>query len=1708
MKINGLKKSFPIVAAVLVSSVTIALFVTYLTLPYEPAQHFSPITHSSAYDTIPVKKSNPQDSLYHVFLNAADKFYNEKNYGKSLAELQKAQQIKPQDQSLKERITSLNALVASQKEQADASQKSIASGDAYFKSKDYLNAKASYQLAVSQNPNDDAAREKLSKTLDLLRSQKAQNILFDVAVASADKLFQAGDYEKAMQEYENASRLLPGDPYPKNKINEIIKIQVDTKVKEEEYGKAVALADKFLLVKNYQDALLDYNKAAGIKPDEKYVQDRIKEVTALLAAQKARDDAYNKAIALADQSFKAVQYPDAVKSYKEAIVIKPEQTYPRDKIREIESILARITNAQADYDKYVNLADSFYIDKKYFKARENYQMALSAKPGEAYPKEMISKADKMLTGQEAAMAKALEEQYAATLAGADKLMVDKSYEPARSEYVKASNLKPTEQYPKDKILEIDNILANATKDKEEQYKLAVSAGDKAFASKSYESARSEYQHALTIKANEVYPKSKIAELEKLMAAESQQKAADARYANSIGKADSMLLAKAYQPAKTEFQKASDMKPAEVYPKNKISEINLILANLEKQKSQESQYIALIAKADKLLADKSYSPAKIEYGNASALKPQESYPKDKISEIDKLLAGLAAQKALDDRYASAIVTADKLLASKTWDQARTEYQNAGAIKPDELYPRDKIAGIDKILADIAATKSLDENYQATIVKADKYFAEKNYEPAKTEYANASRLKPQEQYPKAKTAEIDAILASLAKQKAAEEEYAATISQADKLLADKSYEPALTGYQAALKLKPAEDYPKGKIGEINQILAGIEKLKSLEAQYSGSIAKADKMLADKSYVVARTEYLNASTLKPQETYPKEKIASIDKILEDLAAAKALDDKYASVVAGADKLLAAKTYEQARVEYQNAGNIKPGETYPKDKISDIDKILAGIAAAKSLDENYLAAIANADKYLAGKNYDVAKSEYTNASGLKPAERYPITKITEINAILESIARQKALDDEYASTIVNADKLLADKSYELSKGQYQAALKIKPSEQYPKDKIAGIDKALAELASIRDRDEKYAASIANADKLLTQKSYTPARNEYVNASSLKPQEGYPKEKISEIDKILSDLASAKALDDKYAGIIANADKLLVAKTYEQARVEYQNAANTKPAENYPKDKIAEIDKILADLVALKTLDENYKTSIAKADQLLAAKTFDPAKSEYLKASGLKPAEQYPKTKIAEIDAALAAIARQKALEEEYSETIAGADKLIAEKSYEQAKSEYQKAAGLKPAEQYPKTKLAEIEKALADVARLKAIDEQFAAAVAGADKLMQAKTYDQAKIAYLEAGKIKPDAQYPKDKIIEINDIFAAIARQKTLDDQYKASVAKADQLLAAKSYDPAKQEYTNASGLKPSEQYPKDKIAEIEGVLAELKAKEDAYKAALAAADQLLEQKKLEEARTSYQDALAMKPQATYPKEKIAGINKSLEEQLGKQKYYENLVADADNSFKDKDYAKAKDTYQQALVVFPAQSYPKGQISIITARVDSLYRANKSRYDQSVAEGDRFYNSFEYDKAVDAYTDAANLLPMEKYPREMIVKIHKAIVENAIADVLKTTVVIASNTEKQFPFPPVLFASRKNNFVYIKIKNLSKKPFNVLMRYGKDKQANGGVVMRNLNNDGKVNERLVSVKDQDLWSREDNNWISLYPQGGDVEVSFIQVSRAITH
>src|SRR5690606_11385379 len=130
------------------------------------------------------------------------------------------------------------------------------------------------------------------------------------------------------------------------------------------------------------------------------------------------------------------------------------------------------------------------------------------------------------------------------------------------------------------------------------------------------------------------------------------------------------------------------------------------------------------------------------------------------------------------------------------------------------------------------------------------------------------------------------------------------------------------------------------------------------------------------------------------------------------------------------------------------------------------------------------------------------------------------------------------------------------------------------------------------------------------------------------------------------------------------------------------------------------------------------------------------------------------------------------------------------------------------------------------------KAKTEQYNAAIAAADNGLNAKKYEDAKAKYNEAIGIKPDEKYPKDKIAEIDSILADLAKkeaeEKAKTEQYNAAIAAADNALNAKKYEDAKAKYNEAIGIKPDEKYPKDKIAEIDSILADLAKKEAEEKA----------------------------------------------------------------------------------------------------------------------------------------------------------------------------------------------------------------------------------------------------------------------------------------
>ena len=269
MKLLPRKSGYLASIIAFVSLTALAITVYTISLPLSTDHHLPDPASTVSPDSL--NKSRPQsaDTTFNGLVQKAEAFLKANNLEAGLEQLEKAQKLKPTDKTVNARIAQVKGMIAeNSKKQADF-RNSLIAGDAAFQKKDYLNAKAYYQISLNLLPGDSAAREKLKKTMDLIRSQKASNTLYDVAVANADRLFQAGEYDRANEEYQNASHILPSEQYPKQKINEIVKIKVEQQMTDGEYATSIKNGDQFYKAKNWQPALLEYQNASKLRPQRR-----------------------------------------------------------------------------------------------------------------------------------------------------------------------------------------------------------------------------------------------------------------------------------------------------------------------------------------------------------------------------------------------------------------------------------------------------------------------------------------------------------------------------------------------------------------------------------------------------------------------------------------------------------------------------------------------------------------------------------------------------------------------------------------------------------------------------------------------------------------------------------------------------------------------------------------------------------------------------------------------------------------------------------------------------------------------------------------------------------------------------------------------------------------------------------------------------------------------------------------------------------------------------------------------------------------------------------------------------------------------------------------------------------------------------------------------------------------------------------------------
>ncbi len=1384
-------------------------------------------------------------------------------------------------------------------------KQAIESADGYFEKADYLNAKASYQVASQKKPDEQYPKDRLRESISLLRVQMEQMAEFNDKLTYADRLYQENSWDNAILAYEEAQKLMPSDPYPSDQIKLIREIQSDEAENEGRYTGLINEGDALFAAEDYVAAITKYDDAARIYPGRQEMKDKIDATNQRLSEIAAQQSGYEKAISEAEMYHARKDYENELKSYQLASELKPEEPLPQVKIRELNDFLRKYEA----YNKFVSEGDELYISQQFAEAKLKYEKALEVLPKENYPREIISKI----------------------------------------------NIALSEKTERDK----------------------------------------------------------------------------AAYEDALAKADELYSQEDYQAAMLAYSDALRYWPDGEHAHQRISRINEIMAL---KRAQEEAYANTISLADKLFADKEYAEAKTEYRNAADINPFEQYPKVRIDEIDLILSQIQDQL---NQYDAIIHGADKLFNAGDYEQSRIQYLRAQDIMSDRSYPEDQIKMIDEILGRAHATQ---EAYDAAIARGDEHFTKREWEDAKVDYVEANDLIQEEQYPKDKITEINNILAQL---QAEQETYTLALKTADQLLAEKNYMGALMEYRNAADIFTEEEYPQQKIEEINGLLAEQSRLAGIDQSYADAVAEGDRLLSEEQYDASKASFELALTYKATESYPKDKIAEIDGILAELARLQGIENSYNEAIEAGDLAMEQLDYNKAKSDYELALGFKADEQYPKDKIAEIEAIFAAEAARiAQLGADYTQAIADGDALLAALDYDGARVKYAAALTLMPDEAYPAQKISEIEGILAELERLRLLDEEYAGTITSADGMFNAKSYSNARAEYEKASVLKPEEAYPREKMTEIDVIFAEQARLLGIEESYSEAIAAADFFMTEEKLSEAKSAYQRALSFKPEEAYPQQKIAEIDAVFASLAEQ---EEQYLIAIGTADTYFNTQEYEQARVAYLRAQGIKADEPYPAQRITEIDGILANLQQQQAIDEAYANAIAHGDNFFSNKEYTEAKAKYEEALSFKAAQQYPKDKIAEIDGIFASIQE---IEDNYNVAIATADAAFAAGNYLAARDAYQTALGIKAGEQYPTDKLTELLGLLDEQARLAAIDAQYAKALSGADSLFALKEYENASRMYSQALGIKATESYPQEKIDEIIIIQAEIARKKEIDDNYNEAITDADDFFNRGSFMEALQEYNKAAGIKPDEAYPKGRITEINSRLEELEG--------------------------------------------------------ARLKAYNAAITQADNYYNMANYRLAKSSYQTAVDIKPDEQYARDRLDEVTVIYMAELESLKVDYRKHIANADNYFNTKIYDGAIENYRTAAAILPDEPYPGQMIARITKIINDNAITDVNKLAQVIPNNTDRRFSFSALPVNVRKENYILIKARNVSGHDFKMLVNFGQGNSKNGGVVLQVPEGESSK-DYIIRIGALYKWFSEDNNWLGIYPEGGDIEIALIRISKS---
>lgn len=642
------------------------------------------------------------------------------------------------------------------------------------------------------------------------------------------------------------------------------------------------------------------------------------------------------------------------------------------------------------------------------------------------------------------------------------------------------------------------------------------------------------------------------------------------------------------------------------------------------------------------------------------------------------------------------------------------------------------------------------------------------------------------------------------------------------------------------------------------------------------------------------------------------------------------------------------------------------------------------------------------------------------------------------------------FQSLMSSGDKEYAKKEYIKAKTYYQQALRLKPKDATAKSKL---NNTLLKIKEENKKEETFFEYIDNADSYYTNSELEKALEEYNKALKIFPKDEYATNKKAEITTILKD---EKDKLDSFNAMITLGDKLLSSEKYAEAVMQYESALAVYPNNSLAKTKYQDA----------KNKKEAYDLKVSEFERLQSQgrdftlrKKYTEAIAAYEQALQIFPKE----TEISDI---IEELQTKKNIADNYNAKITEADALYEDQSYKDAKSAYQAALTVIPDDSYALGMIARIDEIVNSPEYLKIqndkakLDNDFAGFMNKGENAEGVKNYELALSYYVKALELKPNNA-------------EALAKKKNAEDMilYLEQQRKEQERLAAIEAE-------------------KQRKAQIQTLIA--------------TGNQQIADKKYAEAEQSFNQVLAIDPNNATATEKLGVIAGFYEEiQRQKQENYNRAMSEGSYAMDSRNFAEAINQFNIALTYKPGDEAATQQLTLAQQNENMRLAALENEYNGYITKGDAQLQTKNYDKAIEFYTKAMQVNPSNPYPGNKIREIGEILKANKLVELVSSATTINSSDTKRYEFTSVDAASRRGNYLLIKAKNLGDRPFIMYISYGSKNGRNGGFTV-NVPNNQDVNDFIVRIGSQYKWFSEDNTWIEILPENGNIEITSMEITK----